>query len=78
MWRGFLGDVPFSLDDRLPVSYQLVNRLISVNYSFRHMGTIRLTLAPNPLEILSHLHESGPHLHLKTQSDYVEQNSAEQ
>jgi hypothetical protein len=38
------------------VSYQLVNRLISVNYSFRHVGTIRLTLAPHPLEILSHLH----------------------
>jgi hypothetical protein len=41
---------------RLPVNYQLVNRLISVNYSFRHVGTIRLTLAPHPLEILSHLH----------------------
>jgi hypothetical protein len=41
---------------RPPVNYQLVNRLISVNYSFRHVGTIRLTLAPHPLEILSHLH----------------------
>ena len=41
---------------RLPVNYQVVNRLISVLYSFRHVGTIRLTLAPNPLETLSHLH----------------------
>jgi hypothetical protein len=38
------------------LNYQLVNRLISVNYSFRHVGTIRLTLAPHPLEILSHEH----------------------
>jgi hypothetical protein len=34
--------------NRLPVSCQSVNRLISVNYSFRHVGTIRLTLAPHP------------------------------
>jgi hypothetical protein len=33
----------------LPFSCQLVNRLICVNYSFRHVGTIRLTLAPHPL-----------------------------
>jgi hypothetical protein len=55
---------------RLPINYQLVNRLISVNYSFRHVKTIRLTLAPHPLEILFHLH-------LKTQSYYAEQNSVE-
>jgi hypothetical protein len=60
----------FRSSDRLPVNYQLVNRLISVNYSFRHVKTIRLTLAPHPLEILFHLH-------LKTQSDYAEQNSVE-
>ena len=67
----------YILSHRLPVNYQLVNRLISVNYSFRHVGTIRLTLAPHPLEILSHLHGISAHLHLKTQSDYAEQNSVE-
>jgi hypothetical protein len=41
---------------RLTAGFELVNRLISVNYSFRHVGTIRLTLAPHPLEILFHLH----------------------
>jgi hypothetical protein len=46
----------FRTGHRLPVNYQLVNRLISVNYSFRHVVTIRLTLAPHRLEILSHLH----------------------
>jgi hypothetical protein len=67
----------YILSHRLPVNYQLVNRLISVNYSFRHVGTIRLTPAPHPLEILSHLHGISAHLHLKTQSDYAEQNSVE-
>jgi hypothetical protein len=51
--RPILGFRPYR---RLPVNCQLVNRLISVNDSFRHVGTIRLTLAPHPLEILSHLH----------------------
>jgi hypothetical protein len=46
----------FLTNHRQTVNYQLVNRLISVNYSFRHVGTIRLTLAPHPLETLSHLH----------------------
>ena len=49
-------DILLANDNRLPVNYQSVNTLISVNYSFRHVGTIRLTLAPHPLEILSHLH----------------------
>jgi hypothetical protein len=46
----------FRASDRPSVNYQLVNRLISVNYSFGHVGTIRLTRAPHPLELLSHMH----------------------
>jgi hypothetical protein len=59
--------------DRLPVSNQLVSRLISVNYSFRHVGDDSYDACPHPLEILSHLHGISTHLHLKTQSDYAEQ-----
>jgi hypothetical protein len=57
--------------DRLPVNYELVNRLISVNDSFRHVGAIRLTLAPHPWKSCLTCTESVPHLHLKTQSDYA-------
>jgi hypothetical protein len=46
----------FRANHRPSVNYQLVNRLIGVNYSFGHVGTIRLTLAPHPLELLFHLH----------------------
>ena len=64
--------------DCLPVSYQLVNRLISVNYSFRHVGDDSFDACPtSPRNLASLATESLPHLHLKTQSEYAEQNDAE-